>query len=63
MARKSDQAVEVVFKLQDMITVQQAHLQTLKDQVETNRKDAQVVKDAVDGQTQYTATLSDRLQQ
>ena len=31
--------------------------------MEINKKDAQEVKDAVNGQTQYTATLSDRLQQ
>ena len=40
MARKSDQAVDVVFKLQDMVTMQQAQLQTLKDQVEASRKNA-----------------------
>ena len=31
MAKKSDQVVEVVFKLEDMISMQQAQLQTLKE--------------------------------
>ena len=30
-AKRSDQAVEVVFKLQDMINTQQSQLQTLKE--------------------------------
>ena len=63
MAKRSDQAVEVVFQLQDMINTQQSQLQILKEQVEDNRKDAQEVKIAVDSQTQFTTSLSDCLQQ
>ena len=63
MAKKSDQVVDTVFKLQEMITMQQAQLQALKDQMEIGRKDAQVVKEAIDGQAQTIATLRDHLQQ